>query len=66
MFKIEVETKNTAGKIDFVITTNKKHYDFHFFIKKDSRQWGYGEEWYDGLLCSFGLGPLMLICWMDK
>lgn len=66
MFKVEMVTRDAAGKVDFVVTTNKRYYDFHFFICKESRCWGYGEEWYDGPLCSFGLGPFMLICWMYK
>lgn len=37
---------------------------FHFF-PKPKWQWGYEKDWYDGPLYSFGLGPLLLICWND-
>ncbi len=34
-----------------------------FFVKRDSWQWGYEENWYDGPLPSFGLGPPRLLAW---
>lgn len=37
----------------------------HFFPQKpkDGWQWGYEEDWYDGPIPSFSLGPLFLIAW---
>lgn len=25
--------------------------------------WGYKQDWYDGPLHDFGVGPLLLVCW---
>jgi hypothetical protein len=35
----------------------------HFGVEKSHRQWGYKQDWYDGPIHSFGLGPLLLVCW---
>lgn len=35
----------------------------HFFIRREHWVWGYEEDWYDGPLPSFGLGPLFLVVW---
>jgi len=52
-----------AGLFTMEITKDNKIFDIHFIVKKKQRQWGFEEEWYDGPLYSFGLGPLILICW---
>ena len=41
---------------------------FHIFPRKEGFlqkywQWGYMQDWYDGPLHLFGLGPLLLVCW---
>lgn len=28
-------------------------------------RWGYRETWCDGPIYSFGLGPLLYVCWSD-
>lgn len=59
----------TAGKICFSLTKwNKDHrwfhsWNFHLVIEKEYRLWGYQQDWYDGPLHYFGLGPLFLACW---
>lgn len=63
-FELEVGEK-TSGLIVLSATRKKKKWQylmFHFFPLKDI-QWGYKEDWYDGPHHSFGLGPLLLICW---
>ena len=37
----------------------------HLLPRKRYRSWGYREDWYDGPLPEFGLGPLLLVCWME-
>jgi len=37
--------------------------DMGIHLFPDQTVWGYTEEWYDIQLYSFGLGPLLLICW---
>ena len=40
-------------------------FNVHLLSLKDI-QWGYRDEWYDGPMRSFGLGPLALVCWCYK
>lgn len=35
----------------------------HIFVSRDTWQWGYREDWCDGPIPSFGLGPLFLLIW---
>jgi hypothetical protein len=35
----------------------------HVVVARRYWQWGRSDDWYDGPWCSFGCGPLFLICW---
>lgn len=37
----------------------------HLFVKKSCWVWGFEEDWYDGPLPNYGLGPLFLLAGMD-
>lgn len=55
---------DSAGLLS-VAWEGKKEWEYttiHFFPLKDI-QWGYREDWCDGPLYSFGLGPFLLVCW---
>ena len=55
-----------AGLISFGwVRGGCKSTDIHLFPSFNYWRWGYEEDWYDGPLPSFGLGSLMLICWLD-
>lgn len=58
--------KNTAGLFTLAIDGWKNGYCLHFFPKKGYREWGYSEDWYDGPYYSYGLGPFLLLCWMEN
>jgi len=56
--------KDIAGLYCIDFRTELKsvvYYNFHFFIKKECRQWGFSKDWYDGPIWSFGFGPFFLI-----
>ena len=58
----------TAGVIYFWIPCPKRWSTYgelsvHLFVRRDHRQWGFSKEWYDGPLCYFGLGRLILFAW---
>ena len=40
-----------------------RSWGIHVGVMRVHRQWGYVADWYDGPLHSFGLGPLLLVCW---
>ncbi len=52
-----------AGLITISLMTYKNDsISYHLFPSKDQQQWGFGyDECY--YFPSFGLGPLLLICW---
>lgn len=55
-----------AGLISFGwVYGENKSIDFHLFPSIQYWQWGYGQDWYDGPLPYLGLGPLLLICWLE-
>ncbi len=35
----------------------------HIFPKKEISLWGYEQEFIDGPIHNFGLGPFLYICW---
>lgn len=35
----------------------------HLLPRKNHREWGFCEDWYDGPIYSFGLHGLLLLCW---
>ena len=37
----------------------------HVFVKRSCWTWGYEEDWYDGPLPSYGMGPLFLLTAID-
>jgi len=39
-------------------------FSLHFVVQRDCWVWGYDEDYYDGPLPSFGVGPVFLLCWM--
>ena len=63
--KIEIRPKDSFGKASSAgrIYIEVRNLGIHIFPYKNQRQWGYLKEWYDGPLYSFGLGPLLLLCW---
>lgn len=64
--KIYTGYKKNAGL--FTISWDGKEdwqcVSIHFFPSKDHWQCGKEEDWHDGPIYSFGLGPLLLICWI--
>lgn len=49
-----------AGKL----TLCWRGFSLHIGVRHEYRSWGYREDWWDGPLPSFGLGPFLLVCWM--
>lgn len=40
-------------------------WNLHLFVKRSHWTWGYEEDWYDGPLPNYGLGPFALLCAID-
>jgi len=38
-------------------------FSIHILPHKYHKRWWFQRDWYDGPLYSFGLGPLVLVCW---
>ena len=59
------DTKRT-GRIALEVSDAENDWRFfgvHLFPDRDSHEWGFGEDWYNGPIYSFGAGPLALIVW---
>ena len=56
---------NKAGLICFSIGEEGWDYSLHLFVKPEFWIWGHVEDYYDGPLHRFGLGPLFLLAWFD-
>lgn len=52
-----------AGLISISFYACKREWTLHLAVSPKNWQWGYAEDWYDGPLSRFGLGPLFLLCW---
>lgn len=57
---------NTAGKYFFHLDLLGFCWNFHIFPREEFRMWGLEENWYDGPMYDFGLGPLLLVCLADE
>ncbi|HEY8096166.1 MAG TPA: hypothetical protein VIE65_08740 [Methylobacter sp.] len=67
MWNIEFGWKNNAGLVCLWNADEKQLSTFAIHFLVSPRFWLFGrqEEWFDGPLYSFGLGPLILINWME-
>lgn len=54
-----------AGIRTLLLDSAVNQYALHLGVAREFWQWGYIEEWYDGPIYSFGLGPLFLLCWHE-
>jgi hypothetical protein len=64
--KLSVDWRKWAGLITFSLTTYKDDaVYYHIFPEKDYQQWGFDSVNKYPFFPSFGLGPLLLICWTD-
>lgn len=62
--KLSVDWRKWAGLITISLMIYKDDsISYHLFPEKDHQQWGFDDanEW--PWFPSFGLGPLLLICW---
>jgi len=58
-------TQSAAGLVCFDIYSRSLDLNLviHLFVRTSYRDIGYKEDWYDGPLNSFGLGPFAKFCW---
>jgi hypothetical protein len=57
-----------AGLICFWNSDERKYSTLavHLLVRPSFWQLGRREGWYDGPIYSFGLGPFLLVTWMEK
>jgi hypothetical protein len=60
---IELSTE-AAGLLS--VTHEQSSAWLHLGVKEAHPQWGFSYEWYDGEVCSFGLGRLGLLTWSPE
>jgi len=62
--KFEFPLRNRAGLA--CVTVGPWH--VYFFVWREHWAWGYEDDWYDGPLPNYGLGPFILACamWPDS
>ena len=56
--------KQSAGLIAFWFDHGDFNYCFHFIVQKEHWIWGFEDDYYDGPIKLFGMGPLFLVCKM--
>ena len=56
--------KAHAGLIWFCFVAFRWEWNVHIFVKRSHWIWGHEEDWYDGPLPQWGLGPLFLVAAM--
>lgn len=54
-----------AGLVSVCIMLGRWEINVHLLPARRSQQWWYLRTWWDGYLYSFGLGPLLLLCWVQ-
>lgn len=52
----------SAGRWSFVW----RGFGVHILPDREFQRWGVHEDWYDGPLGDFGLGPLLLVSWQGS
>lgn len=57
--------KGSHGKICITFRALEFGFNVHLLPRRDKwkDRWGFNESWYDGPLYSFGLGPVIYVCW---
>lgn len=60
--------RKNAGLVCFWNSDSRELSTFalHLFVRPAFWQLGRKDIWYDGQIYSFGLGPLLLVTWMEK
>lgn len=62
--KIELDIRSWEHSAGLVMVKVGPWY-LHLLVKREHWVWGFVEDWYDGPLPNYGLGPFFLLAGMD-